>query len=349
LTFVTVSLLAVVAMVAGAARGNETVYDEAYDALCGPCAERDAFPGSDTCRRCNCCCDPVFTAGVDWMYLERGGLGSTPVFTTPGGADRFNASQFDFDFAPGIAANLRYRLPSGAALEGRYLWVDNSHAAVGPFALSWGDLAWTTPRALVGDERDWVFYNSRFQSVEINLRRPLAGRFDVDLLAGVRYLRFEETFFNSYTEVSFGDTGVWTQATGNGLIGFQVGADALICQVRPRLRLDGTAKAGAYYNRAHSLANIFDSSGGFSETATDGHDRLAFVGEMGFLLSYKISSTWSARLGYHLIWLDGVALAADQIPNTTDWAQTVVPFATTINGANTAFFHGFSAGLELRF
>ena len=65
-------------------------------------------------------------------------------------------------------------------------------------------------------------------------------------------------------------------------------------------------------------------------------------------MSYEVSSTWSARLGYHLIWLDGVATAADQIPNTSDWGNTP-PFTTTTNVANSVLIHGFSGGLERRF
>jgi len=168
----------------------------------------------------------------------------------------------------------------------------------------------------------------------------------MDVLAGVRYVRFDERFLNPYTFA--GGSGLWTQAAGNGLIGFQLGADALIWEVRPGLRLDGTAKAGIYYNRAHSFASIYDTDD-FNETAADGRDRVAFLGELGFLLSYEMSSTWSARLGYHLVWLDGVATAADQIPSTTDWGRTIEPFATTTDGANTAFFHGFSAGLQRTF
>jgi len=126
-TCTAVSLLAAVVLVAGAARGN----------------------------------DPVLTASVDWMFLQRGRLDATRVFTTNAGANIFNASQFGFDFQSGVDINLRYRLSPSVTLEGRYLWVDAWQDAVGPFPLTAGDQAGTTPLADVGNETDWVLYETR--------------------------------------------------------------------------------------------------------------------------------------------------------------------------------------------
>jgi hypothetical protein len=341
---VAVSLLAAAALLVPAAHGNEVAYDEGRDTRSDVLAQRDASAEPDT----SASRDPALTASVDWMFLKRGELDDTPVFTTAAGANIFNASQFKFDFKSGVDMSLRYRLTPCFTLEGRYLLVDKCRDEVGPFPLSPADRARTTPPAHVGNETDWVFYDSQFQSVEINLRGAFAGRFDVRVLAGVRYVRFDETFRNTYTETGTGVTGVWIQATENDLIGFQLGAEALIWEIGPGLRLDVRAKGGAYFNSADSSAGIRDSTG-WRLKASDDKDRRAFLAELGFLFSYKINSNFSGRLGYHLIWLDDVAAAAEQIPRTTDWEQSVVPFATTTDRGNTAYFHGLFLGFELRF
>jgi len=43
-----------------------------------------------------------------------------------------------------------------------------------------------------------------------------------------------------------------------------------------------------------------------------GRNRASFVGEIGLMLDYRFSRFFSARAGYELLWLYGVALAPDQ-------------------------------------
>jgi len=301
---------------------------------------------SSCCDRCCCCddarccpCDPVLTASVDWVFLQRGRLGNIPVYETAAGANIFNASQFNFDFASGVDATLSYQMNPRAALEGRYLWVDTWQDSRGSYSVNLGDLWMVTP-----PEPQFPFtfspnYYSRFQSAEVNLCRTVSSPLDV--LAGVRYVGFSE----EYRELYPGFPSSLTRwASGNDLIGFQLGARGSIWDIRPGLRVLGSAKAGIYYNSAHSSAELIFPV--FKAFTADNRGRVAFLGELELLLSYQMSLTWSARFGYHLIWLDGVATAADQIPNTSGIFSG---FTTTTDTANSVFFHGVSAGLERRF
>ena len=70
---------------------------------------------------------------------------------------------------------------------------------------------------------------------------------------------------------------------------------------------------------------------------------IAFVGDLNLTGIYHLDDVWGIRLGYNLIWIEGVALAPDQL----DFTNTT----TSGSGISTdggVLLHGVSAGVEAR-
>ena len=114
---------------------------------------------------------------------------------------------------------------------------------------------------------------------------------------------------------------------------------------RGRWNWEGTGKAGIFGNAAEQHSDpivdfpAFVVRPGRSESTGN----VAFVGDLNLTAIYQINAVWGARLGYNLIWIDGVALAPDQL----DFTNTT----TSGSGIDTdggVFLHGVSAGLEAR-
>ena len=287
------------------------------------------------------CCPVVYTARADLVWLYRGRPRNTPIYTTAAGGNILNASDFVFDLEPGVDVMLDVRTPE-IALEGRYLWVNTWQDAAGPLTINAGDLFHVNPPlAIPVAYTVSPTYFSQFESAEMNLRRTVTPW--LEALAGVRYARFGESYEALYTLA--GANATMDLRGGNDLIGFQAGADVLVRQLGPRLRISSTCKGGIYYNKAKSSFE-------WTETATmlaaDARARVSFLGEIDLLLSYQMGPRLAAHFGYRCFWLDGVATAANQIPNTS---YTVLPPSLTIltDPTDTIFFHGFSGGVEYRF
>jgi len=282
-------------------------------------------------------CPAMFTASIDSVWLQRGRPKNVPIYTTGGGANILNASDFVFDFEPGVDLTIGFRTPD-VALEGRYLWVNTWQDAAGPLTISGGDFFHVNPPLFIlAPYTVSPTYFSQFESAEMNYRGTVLPWLQV--LAGVRYARFGESYRASYT------LGTMDFRAGNDLIGFQAGTDVLVREILPGLRVSSSCKMGIYYNNANSRVELTEAT---TILATGTRARVSFLGELDILLSYQMGPRWSLRFGYRWLCLDGVATAANQIPNTS---YTLLPLSLTslTDPADTVFFHGFTGGLEYRF
>jgi hypothetical protein len=177
-----------------------------------------------------------------------------------------------------------------------------------------------------------VDYATRLYNSELNLSwNPVCN---VKMLAGFRWDELVEGIdgFN----VSSMNNGMLR--TTNDLFGFQVGTDITFWQ-SCRFGINGILKAGIYGNSATSA---YMESGTrtilYRVEATD----VAFVGEAGLQAYYQITRNWTARLGYQMLWLEGVATAPDQVAGFDTDHPTIITDGV-------AWYHGFNVGLEYRF
>jgi hypothetical protein len=107
--------------------------------------------------------------------------------------------------------------------------------------------------------------------------------------------------------------------------------------------VEGTGKAGLYYNDATQSQTVIDFPNFVVRQAASSNQNLAFVGELNCTLVRQLTNYWYVRGGYNLIWIDGVALA----PNQLDFTLTNTS-GTTTNTGGTMFLHGVNVGFEAR-
>ena len=261
---------------------------------------------------------------------------------SPGGAELLNASEFDFGFAGGFEIDAirhnvfgtswdpEFRLFSLDGWNAQSDSVSSPSGAVVQYVIPIGNLQFTNNIA--------ASLASELQSVEVNLRRQT--RDWLTLLAGFRYVQLNERGLAILQDVGPG-LNLATHAidADNHLWGCQLGADATVFEFG-RLQLGAIGKAGIYSNDCGNRVAVTQTEGpGFGSNSRDDH--VAFVGELGATGNYAITERWSARAAYQLFWVDGVALASDQVA-VSDPANG----SATVDSSGTAFYHGVFAGLE---
>lgn len=288
-----------------------------------------------------------WTVRADVLFLERSRPREAVLVSgsaSKAGPVLLDAADFTFNAAPGFDINLtRHHLfDSSWGVEARYLGIDGWNAsrgavhsptgAVVQFAVPIGNL--TFPADVAAE------YQSRLRSVECNARRELTP--DLTLLAGFRYLDLSEMGLAIADDVLAAATNHVQCAVdaSNRLAGFQMGADARLWFCGP-WQVDGLLKAGVYQNHAANRVRVIQTGPSFASDAT--FDRAAFVGELALSGAYRINRFCTVRAGYQLLWLDGVALASDQVA-----ASNPLVGAASVNGNGTPVYFGGFAGIEVR-
>ena len=111
------------------------------------------------------------------------------------------------------------------------------------------------------------------------------------------------------------------------------------------MRVDADIKVGVYLNQADAASSaggiLLDSSGRNDETSA------AFLGELGLDAVYDVSCCLSLRAGYQLLFVAGVALAADQVPNTGNLAAGSPNVPVSVDSSS-LLYHGLNVGVEYR-
>jgi hypothetical protein len=262
-----------------------------------------------------------------------------------------STGDLDFDTGWGLRAGFGVRPCDGWGWEFEYLGVfdqdaERSIELADELALP-GDLGLVTNNFFFADEVS-VRYDSQVNNAEVNrvcccccCDGPCCCR-SVTWLYGFRYLNLNEDFAIVSTDLQEG-TSTYDIDTNNNLIGGQVGSR--IRHSRGRWSWEGTGKAGLFGNAAeqHSDAIIDFPNFVIRPGRTESAGNLAFVGDFNLSAIYQINTVWGARFGYNLIWIEGVALAPDQL----DFTDT----PTSGSGISTdggVLLHGLSAGVEAR-
>jgi len=284
-----------------------------------------------------------------------------------------STSDLDFDFEPGVRATAGMRLCGGRALEFTYfgLWQDDASAAI----VAPNDEAYLIfPDNLVGNvfvdmDETHVDYSSWVHSFELNAPCCYGccdqcdsgkggdkgkgcgegGCGDVhcqsfEWFGGFRYLNLDEELNILAQRIQNGgvEEGSYNLRTANHLYGAQLGA---------RLRRswsvfgwEATGKAGIFGNDAQTNQSVTD----FPDyqlpgrTAWSRNGTVAFLGEVNLSALCRLTDVWNLRAGYNAIWIEGVALAPDQL----DFNFAAAP--RTIDNGGGMFLHGVNLGLEAR-
>ena len=294
---------------------------------------------------------------ADVLFLDRIGNGCDQVLAfdthSPESAV-MSTKDLDFSMDPGWRVLLGFRPdPSGSlgccsALEfsyfGVYGWKD-SVTAVGDQNLRIpGDLGLAANNFLFADEIRAV-YRSRLNNVEANCVKSCFTDCytQIDFLLGFRFLALNEEFSLIGTDLAEG-TSSYDISTSNYLYGLQMGGR--MTRQMQRWALQFTGKAGVFLNDARQsqvVTDFPDFPDPFVHRLVPGVSRTsaAMLGEVDLTLVRQITDVWSARLGYSVLGVGGLALAPDQL----DFTLTPVS-GTGVSTDGFVLFHGVHAGLE---
>lgn len=316
---------------------------------------------------------------ADRTLVERvpGSVSFAKVPSTPG-TPALNSTDLNQGFAPGMRLGVTCQVAPNYGLELSFFRVSgwDSTRSIGPDnPPNW--LVMRAPGSFF-QTQDFSYqsmtwdYSTELYNAELNVRYTLTSR--ITMLAGFRWLQLNDNLSgtlpppdrilplwkfnpnNTLLDVArieklpgIPATGTfppfWNASTANNLYGLQIGADGRLFEHGP-FSLEGLIKAGGYWNHASestgvSLQKVVYPSG----AATD---HAAFVGEAGLQCGYQLTGGLKLKLGYELLWLDGVALAPGQIQETFTISPATVN-ALGVNSASGVLFHGATAGLEFSF
>ncbi len=274
------------------------------------------------------------------IFLKREDPGSVTIINSPAGVEAFNSSSFDFDYETGYELSLLRVLPSGYQLEFRYFNLDDWSDTQSLVTAVGGSIATTPPTPFGGAAGVLLDYSSELQGLEANLRLPVNPGLNV--FAGFRWVDLDESMRANFAFV--GPIAAYDVEVDNDLYGLQIGADGAMWD-NGIFRLEYLAKIGLFGNDASQRSTLVQIGPPLAGSASSSGGDTAFLAELGLTGVYQINRHWSVRGGYSVMWIDGVALAADQTPNTG--FLSAGPTTSSLD-TGTVFYHGAHLGLELR-
>jgi hypothetical protein len=293
---------------------------------------------------CGCLCNlcPCTYAVVEGLILQRNIAGANiPLVVDAGtGAQLLSTGNLNFPFAGGLRSYIGHRFSDCRAWEVGYFGVYGANASTtvtGP-----GNLALPADFAglnvFFGADQVATNYTSNLNGMEFNLANCCSccdgcgchsGGRSSEWLYGFRYLRIDDSLNIAAQNAGVGgiEQGSYDVRAANNLYGGQIGNRLRRCW--GLWSIEGTGKAGLYYNDASQRQTVVDFPGVLVRQTSSSDNRLAFLGELNASLIRQITDHWYVRGGYNLIWIDGVALA----PNQLDFTLTATSGTATNSGA----------------
>jgi len=330
-------------------------------------SETVVAPGSGDEGCCPSCFFPRWTASADFIILDRiGGGNQTLVERVPGtvpskdvpntaGTEALNSNDFQQGFAGGPRVGLIRHGDDGYDLELSYFQIDgwSSSKSIGPdHPFDWlvmnCPLDFTQTNQLPDQAMVWS-YATKLYNAEFNVRWNPCDR--VTMLAGFRWINLGENLTGTLNPTTFpweqSYWNFWNTTTTNNLYGFQIGANGKLWE-RGRFSIDGLVKAGIFDNDAEQTTEV-SVIHKKQVSASDSTNHAAFAGETGLQFRYQVTQRLTLRADYEAIWLQGVALAPEQIQETYVLTDPKTVQALGVNCNSGVFYHGATFGLEYSF
>jgi hypothetical protein len=285
---------------------------------------------------CGSLCAPTWKVRAGAAILNRNRPDGVSLVRPLGGLiDISTGNDFDMGYAGGPDVSIERRLGNGPnSIEARFLggleWNSlHQYGAMGDIQI--GPI--NIPLTLDVNAN----YQSKLNSTEINWRHQRSDR--VTWLTGFRIIELHEELAYDVDFIVPNLTGVnWN--TDNHLYGGQVGADLALWRLNAPLSINGLFKAGIYGNDADNDFT-FDVLGNPLLDGGANSNPVAFVGEIGLTTAYQVTPHFALRGGYQLLWISGVALAAEQAQMTLNELN-----ANVIDTKGDVFYHGALVGGE---
>lgn len=325
---------------------------------------------------CDPCCNnpcPTFYGQVEALFMKREPrFTDQPIIVDANAGTTFvSSSDLDFEFGPGVRATIGMHLCEGPALEFSYFGLCEGEASAVAISPDPGAFL-IFPDNLFGNvfvdmDIAEVNYSSSLHSFEANLLcccgsceecgdeccdecGGQCGCSDVrcrsfEWFGGFRYLYLDEELNISAQRIVAGglEEGSYDVRTTNHLYGLQLGARER--RTRGRWGWEATGKAGIFGNYAQQEQTVTDFPNFvLRPTVSSSSGGVAFIGETNLSVLYRLTDIWNLRAGYSLIWIEGLALAPDQLD--FDFASS--PSGDQLDNGGAMFLHGANFGVEAR-
>ena len=136
----------------------------------------------------------------------------------------------------------------------------------------------------------------------------------------------------------------WSTNTMNNLLGMQIGGQGVLLRMGD-FSIEGSLKAGLYDNLASQNTAVSLEKTMYYAGASA--NQIAYSGDAILQLKYQLARDVKIKLGYQLLWINQVALAAGQVSKSHSTSTSL-----TVNGVNTSssiLFQGGTVGFEYVF
>ena len=337
----------------------------------------------------SCCAQRWFDVHAEAMFLSRDiGRNADFTSSGLGVPANIVLSTDNLNFDPvqdgggeeGFRITTAMQLGSGTSLEmgyyGSFNWADAAEACDpdGQLFSALSDFGFDPFNGFDDTDRSFlqrIEYSSSFDNFDLSFRRRWVGpncRFQGSWTLGARYFYLDEGFrymtrgdnetaataladkqariaqADALGQLRFMDYGINTR---NSLTGCQVGADLWACAL-PGLSIGAEGKCGIYGNTAKQTTHVSGNSiADFTESKVA--NEVAFILQGDLMLVYKLNYSWTLRAGYHMLFVDGVALASENFNSVPPIVFSPPPGndrVTSINSNGNVFYHGGTVGLE---
>jgi Putative beta barrel porin-7 (BBP7) len=295
------------------------------------CYDMTPCCGESCCDVAACCdcCSPLWTVQAGAIFLRRDHQTDLPLANGATPISVADLAFHDYQGGPLVTFMRHSLMGTDTSLEVTYFGVQSSNSASSAGATS----VFTVPAINFGANTVTADYRSQLDSTEINLRDPLTDWLTV--LAGFRWVELSDDL-----STDIGGLATHNVNVNNHLYGAQIGAEIVIWR-RDRLSIDWFGKAGIYGSSADQTTTNTGIAGAVPRLSASG-SQTAFLGEMDLSVRYKLTEHLSVLGGYRAIWLDGIALAPNQLA-----VSNIATGAARLDDRSQPIYHGFTVAAEL--
>ncbi len=294
--------------------------------------------------------DAVWYASAEalGLQLDNGAGGNTPVvIDSLTDAPLLSTGDVNYPMAVGPRLTLGRTIGECHAFEMVYFGLqqwDTSRTVTGDNDLTIPGALGLASLDFFNVDRLTVSNRASLNNVEANLWRRVGGG-PFCLMAGFRYFDLDERFVIRGAD---SDTGASRYRIGaqNDLFGGQLGGRYRRCFGPGSLfGFEAVGKAGVFGNAAGTSQVVTDFDNTFSlRNVSESAGQAAFVGDIGLTGLLRVTDSLQVRIGYTMIWVEGIARAANQLDFTDDSAS-----GRFIHFGEGAFLQGINVGLEYGF
>lgn len=317
---------------------------------------------------------PCVYARVEALFLKRDPRFSNQAIVVDDTTDTtlLSTSDLDYNYDPGLQATFGMRICDGRAIEFTYFGLFDGNAN-GSAASSGAGSSLILGDNLFGNvfidmDLTRVRYSSWLHSFEVNLPcccgcceqcgcgecgcgeggsscgGDLGSCQSFEWFGGFRFINYgdELDIYAERTVAGAVESGSYNLRTSNHLYGAQLGAR--VRRTQGRFGYEAGGKAGLYANDAQQEQTVTDFPNFPLRRTSISSSAAAFVGEANLTGLYRLNQVWNLRAGYNVMWIEGLALAPDQLDFNFASAQG----GNQLDNSSGMLLHGVNVGVEAR-